>query len=46
LAIGRARIRRLEIDELCVRRLVVTEELQAPQGMAGEPSTQPPPEDR
>jgi hypothetical protein len=30
LAVGRARIRRLEIDELSVRRLVVTEELHVP----------------
>jgi hypothetical protein len=30
LAIGRARIRRLEIDELVVRRLRITEQLQTP----------------
>jgi hypothetical protein len=29
--VGRARIRRLEIDELLVRRLLVTEERHSPQ---------------
>jgi hypothetical protein len=41
LAIGRARIGRLEIDELSVRRLLVTEKSHAPRSMAAEPSTQP-----
>ena len=40
LAVGRARFRHLEIDELSVRRLLVTEELRAPQSIAKAPRTQ------
>jgi hypothetical protein len=39
VAIGRARIRRVEIDELVVGKLRVTEELQVPSdsGLGGQP---------
>jgi len=36
LAIGQARIRRVEIDELVVRRLRITEELSVPHGLGSK----------